>query len=787
MQIVYFSQKEQFLTEMETMTEDLVFVAPSPAKADGLRSRLSGSNSHDVITIAKFTSNLIGELWDGEDKPEVKRKSELLLIFGILKNKYLPELGYEQFTQAYNLFSDLRSFTLNKEALTSVLDEQPEMIKKAVELFWQLLDLTGYLDEHGAYQQIAERLRSSDESEKLKKVYVFWGFQHLNGQQVDLLKAISIRYQVVIPFPFALKEKLKKSDWLSWVKDHKTDEVVLPEIPQEPRASWISINSREISLHLKSHLKKGDQVVLGVSKLTPSHIDIVPSQEVRFKIPHELLTTELLSVADTLKKFTGTSIELLQLVMNGMKAAPSLKYFRAWQLYQEALASITELSDEVITCDRFFLKLLFDVVGLNQPRTSFVPVSRSELNIDLKDMSQLENLDRKRRVLLCIDERFEDIQGLGQNYTESIQKALASLGPLKRNELELLFKQWEFRDLFSSGNVLLFMNEGTLKHSLVWKRLFKDITLIPEEKTNTRPDRKVSDYFATLSKKSFSGGFSASKLQTFMDCPRRFYFNYVDKVFPNIQLEKDFDPMTSGTIIHEIIEKFFKENWKDEELGKLTSQIMNIYIKEKNLVLPKEVQVQRELIFNHRAMNGIQFIRNVETATKEKIEWKIEEDFKLTEPFIMNGRIDCMGISSKYLFLLDFKSTEYSASSNKEVTEIEAIQLWAYAHAAGKMLNDFAQKTVVLGYVVLDDPSKSNLLTEDEDLAKALKGICKSQKLKENFSEKLKEAQDKMTNLTLAIAAEKNFLAKPRKPGTCDFCELNKVCVKSEMGHVTVS
>lgn len=272
-----------------------------------------------------------------------------------------------------------------------------------------------------------------------------------------------------------------------------------------------------------------------------------------------------------------------------------------------------------------------------------------------------------------------------------------------------------------------------------------------------------------------------------MDCPRKFYFNYIDKVFPNIQLEKDFDPMTSGTIIHEIIEKFFKENWTDADLGKLTSEVMDIYIKEKNLVLPKEVQVQRELIFNHRAMNGIQFIRNVESATNEKIEWKIEEDFKLTEPFVMNGRIDCMGISSKYLFLLDFKSTEYSASSNKEVTEIESIQLWAYAHAAGKMLSDFVQKTVILGYVVLDDPSKSNLLTDDEDLAKSLKGICKSQKLKEDFSEKLKEAQDKMTSLTLAIAAEKDFLAKPRKQSTCDFCELNKVCVKSEMGNVTVS
>jgi hypothetical protein len=786
MQIVYFSQKEQFLTEMETLHGEKIFVTPSPAKADGLRTRLAGA-SNDVITIAKFTSGLVELLWPSGEKPQVKRKSELLLIFGILKNKYLPELGYEQFTQAYNLFSDLRSFTLNQDALSSVMDEQPEIIKKAVSLFWQLLDVTGYLDEHGAYQQIGEKLRSSEEKEELKKVFVFWGFQHLNGQQVDLLKALAIRYHVIIPFPLGLKDKLKKSDWISWIKDHQTSETCLPEFQQEPKASWIVINSREISMHLKTYLEEGDQVILGVSRLTPSHLDIVPSQKVRFKIPQEILSSEIKIVTDELKKFTGDHLFLGQFVLERMKVASSMKLFRAWQLFLEALTSISDLTDEVIPFDHFFLKLLSEVVNLNQPRTSFVPVSPAEMTIDLKDMSSLENLDRKRRILLCIDERFEDIQGLGQNYTESIQKALASLGPLKRNELELLFKQWEFRDLFSQGNVLVFMNEGTLKHSLVWKRLFAGIELERVEKKEARAQRIVADHFQSLPPKNFEGSFSASKLQTFMDCPRKFYFNYVDKVFPNILLEKDFDPMTSGTIIHEIIERFFKENLQDEDLKTLTKNVMQVYISEKNLHLPSEVYLQHELIFNHRALNGIQFIREVERVSGEKIEWKIEEAFRLNEPFTINGRIDCMGVGEKYLFLLDFKSTESSASSSKEIVNIEAIQLWAYAHASESLVKDFEKKTLVLGYVVLDDPSRSNLITMDEDLVKAFKGVCKVQKFKEEFSDKLKEAREKMTALSLAISVEKEFAARPRKNATCNFCDLNKVCVKSEIVNVPVT
>lgn len=783
MQIVYFSQKEQFLTEMETHEGEKVFITPSPAKADGLRTRLSANQPFDVITIAKFTANLVQALWSTDDRPAIKRKSELLLIFGILKNKYLPDLGYEQFTQAYNLFSDLRSFTLNEDALSSVLDEQPEIIKQAVQLFWKLLDVTGFLDEHGAYQKIAEGLRSAEEAEELKKTYVFWGFQHLNGQQVDLLKALAIRYQVIIPFPLSLKDKTKKSDWINWLKDIRVSETELAIEEASPKGHLLPINSREISMHLKDMLRPHDQIILGVSKLSAEHIDIIPSQEVKFKIPHQLLTPELKEIGRDLKSYQGTVLELKTIMQERIKTASSLKHFRAIQLYLEALTSISDLTDEEIKVDQFFLKLLSEVVNLNQPRTAYVPVSSKEMTMDLKDMSTLEEIDRKKRVLLCIDDRFDDIQGLGQNYTETIQKALAALGPLKRNELELLFKQWEFRDLFSHADVTVLMGEGTLKHSLVWKRMFSEIELNKIVKAVPANSRVPKDYFNTLNKKSFTGSFSASKLQTFVDCPRRFYFNYVDKVFPNVLLEKDFDPMTSGTIIHEIIEKFFKENLSLDELKPLTARIMQIYIKEKNLELPHEVYLQRELIFNHRALNGIQFIRDLEAKLGDKIEWKIEEPFKLEDKIALNGRIDCLGVGSKYLLLLDFKSTEFSASSNTDVANYEALQLWAYAHATEARIQN---KTVIMGYVVLDDASKSNLLTSDEEVAKEIKAakLCKIHRFKEEFSEKLKEAQDKMIALSLAIQAEKEFKAIPRKSSTCDFCELNKVCVKSELTNV---
>jgi hypothetical protein len=795
MQIVYFSRKSQFLTEIQSIPGDKVFITPSPAKADGLRALLVENATSDVVTIAKFTSDLVNHLWEGATVPDVKRKADLLLIFGILKNKYLPELGFEQFSQAYNLFSDLRSFTLNEDALSTVMEEQPEEVRRAVELFWRLLDATGFLDEHGAYQKISEALRSFEEKSELKKSYIFWGFQHLNGQQVDLLKALSIRYKVIIPFPLALKEKLKKSDWLSWLRDSKVIERDLEAIEQQPRASLVKINSREIAQSLKQFIQPRDQIILGVSKLSALHLDIIPSKEVSYKIPHQLIQAELSELNTQLKEAVKGKEHLLELdnylktarteVIEALAKKGSFKSLKAIELYQDALDNIKELSDEEIKVDRFFLKLLYEVVSLNQPRSSFIPVSVNELSIELKDMSTLEDVKRDRRALLCIDDRFDEIQGLGQNYTESIQKALSSLGPLKRNELELLFKQWEFHDLLSQAEVTVFMSESTLKHSLVWKRLFTNVELIEAPRNFSANQRMIVDIFQKSQKKTFAGSYSASKFQTFLDCPRKFYFNYVDKIFPSITYENDFDPMLSGTISHEIIEEYFKNKSTEEDLPRITKIVMNRYIAQKKLDIPQDKMLKHELVFNHRSLNGVRFLSQLEEALGSEIIWTIEQDFSFTEEYKLTGKIDCIGRMQNTILLLDFKSTKYGASSNKEIEELDSLQLWAYAKAASKMVDQFEQKSIVMGFISLDNPSDSNLLTNDQDLFEKLKQarIAKQQVFKTPFGELFKSAEEKMLALSLSIPLEKSFPARPRKNDACSFCELTKVCVKSEQIH----
>lgn len=789
MQIVYFSKKDQVLEYLKNSSQERVFITPSPLKADGLRLSIADWDQTDVVTIAKFTSDLL-KLNCSEALDKVKRKSELLLIFGVLKNKFLPDLGYEQFSQAYNLFSDLRSYSLDEEALKSVLETQAEEIQKAVSIFWKLLEITEFMDEHGAYEKIAQSLRSAEHQDEINKTFIFWGFQHLNGQQVDLLKALSIRYQVIVPFPSELKEMLRATDWVSWLKDYKLSEVQLEEVAFYPKAKWLQINSREISSTLKNILRDDDQVVLGVSKISSKHIGVVPSGNVQFKIPHQLLTNEIntylnkILVSEGMKQLSHLESFFLKEksdLKNNKEVEKYFKKLRVIQLFEESLATIKELSDEDFEISKFFLRLLGDVILLNQPRTSFVPLAKDDLSITLTGMAGLDEINPHKRIFVCIDDRFDEIQSLGSQYTEEVQKLLKVLGPVKRNELDLLFKRLEFKELLSEGNVTVLMSPAILKHSLVWKKIFQEVELEVSFEKETREKKEIQDYFKDKIHKKFEGRFSASSLSAFVDCPRKFYLNNVERLFPRIVLDEDFDRATVGVLAHKVIERVINEKKDRSEIEKLTEEEILNHIQKHDLhLLPQKINAHKILII-HRATNGILFLQDIAEKANETIEWKIEESYELNDELRLFGKIDCVGISKERIYLLDFKSTKSSASTFTEILNFDSLQLWAYALGVSKQYSDFNKKDIVMGYVVLDARKSSNILCSSEEDKQLFSELCSAKAFEEPFMEIFNNGVQHMKELAQKIYAEEEFPIRPSHVGACNFCEVKLVCHKGEL------
>jgi hypothetical protein len=226
-----------------------------------------------------------------------------------------------------------------------------------------------------------------------------------------------------------------------------------------------------------------------------------------------------------------------------------------------------------------------------------------------------------------------------------------------------------------------------------------------------------------------------------------------------------------------------------EDLEKLTQKVMNDFIKLQKVHLAQDKYLKHQLVFNHRAGNGIQFLKKIEEVLGQGIEWKNEKEFKLTSPFPLNGKIDCMAESGDVVFLLDFKSTKFSASTSKQVETFEGLQLWVYALASACEIKNFSHKSIVIGFIALDNPSESNLLFSDPALFEKFKAakFSKAHLFKTPFPEIFKEAQTKIESVKKSIEEDTRFLANPKKLDVCKFCDLNKICIKSEMSLESIT
>lgn len=793
LQLVYYGAPQQFIEEMSSTwaTEDTVWVAPSPSKTDALREQLQETLKTQVssITMAKFLSELVALCPDKSLAEKVKRKADLVLIFGALRTKYSPDLSFEEFMMAYNIFSEIRSFSLDLVAMESVLAEYDEKIKKAVLLFWQLLDSLQYFDEHALTQSLSENLRASDFYESKQKNFIFWGFGHLNGQQIDLLKALSIRHNVIIPLPAQIKGQLKRSDWPSWLMDHKVEQTEVGVQKNKITINRRWINTRTVSAAIKSGVEQFPdqklQILIGVNKLTPNDLHLIPLDRFNCKIPIDWTLMERSKFHDVLiaaiPEIPNTH-ELKNWLFKLAKIERRPKELKVIQLYIEALEKLEELSDEAWEVNDFFLHILHDVVGLNAPRLSAVPLVAGESLVQVFDLSQIDQISSEIPLLVVLDERFDEPLSLQPLYSEKIEKELMSIGPVKRPEFELNIKRSEFLRLMDSKTTI-FLPPELLKHQLIWKRFFENVEWIDLDSLQKTKETSLRDVLKKYIGKNLSAdfSFSASKIQTYVDCPQKFYFQYIDKIFPRVSLKQDIDPMDAGTFVHHMIELYLQSHTEIDEniLWSLIKSEMNLLKAKNQLQLSAEIEHERSIQYYHRTLNGLGYLKQLTTVFELQPHWKIEDSFQWSEKFKLNGQIDCFYFSNDLLIVLDFKSSAASASSFTEVKSLESLQLWVYLLEMSRRWEK-PPAQIIMGYVVLEAPQKSKLLVWGEDAYEKIKlNKFTGAKLMENdVQTDIAFAIDRIDATVNAMNEEKKFSAIPRKKNICLFCDLQSYCLK---------
>lgn len=796
LQLVYYGAPQEFIEEMSSKwaAEDTIWVAPSPAKTDALRSQLQDVFKTQVsaITMAKFLSELIAACPDKSLAEKVKRKADLVLIFGALRSRYAPELSFEEFSQAYNIFSEVRSFSLDLVAMESVLAEYDEKIRRAVLLFWQLLESLNYFDEHALTQALAENLRGFDFYEGQQKNFIFWGFAHLNGQQIDLLKALSIRHNIIVPLPSQIQGQMKRSDWPSWLMDHKVQESQIGKSGETVNVRRHWINTRTTSEAMKEWVGKHPdqklQILIGVNKLSPNDLHLISLDNFICKVPIDWTQIERSSFHEVLELALDQTIfsqtaDFLEHLKHLAKNERRPKELRVILLYIEALRKLSDLSDEAWPVDDFFLKILSDVVTLNAPRLSTVPLVASDALVQIFDLSQIDQIQSQLPLMVVLDERFDEPLSLQPLYSEKIEKELVSIGPIKRPEFELNIKRAEFLRLMN-GDTTVYLPPELLKHQLIWKRFFENVEWTEEVVESIPRETSVRNVLQKYIQKPIPEkfSFSASRIQNYVDCPQKFYFQYIDKIFPRLSLKQDIDPMDAGLFVHHLIELYLmepRETVDEKTIWNLVKVELQKLKEKNNLNLTPELENQKSIHYYHRTLNGLNFLKQLADSLEIGPLWKIEAPFEWGGDFSLKGQIDCYWTNEDTLIVLDFKSSAASASSFTDVKKRDSLQLWVYLIEMSRQWERVPSQ-IILGYVVLDAPKSSKLLVWGGDAFDKIKSqkFCSAQLMENPVEDETKISMERLQDIVHRMKQDKSFFALPRKRTVCQFCELNSFCLK---------
>lgn len=761
---VIFYQTTDDLSKADISQKPLI-ICPSPLVADGLRRLLP--KDCEVITISKWVTDHLKE-------KNLKRsnKADLMLRLSSVWRHYFPDKEAHYFFKSFELFTDLRSFSLNLEMLSEFLKEIDEVTTKSILVFWSFLQSEKLIDEHLSYQILSE----DEKIERSKPIWII-GFKHLSGIQIDMLKLISEKTDVLVFFPKDIYPETLSTDWIRWLlpeekieitKELKTLNIihypknklniVLEALKKKIPSFDVALASQNLTLNLRQEVAVADL--------------FFKSQEDLFRVQREAVLEEFSN--DFNEGSTYSNDKYLKLDDFFLKIEEKKKnalLFENFILYKtllligEALVSYGEFQQ---TVDQFTLKVLKLILELNSPRVALATLTMNHKN-RLLELNELPYRESKEPLVIAASSSYGPLKSQESNYSEKMIEALKAIAPIKRAGLDFLYLKSEISQILSrEGNILL-IEEGLELIDLSWREILKDFNFSLVKVNANYQLKEKNDY---LISKITPGPYalknvSASRLQLFMDCPRKYYFSYLDKIDhrPVERLKIAADEM--GTLEHEIIESFFLKRTLDASLDfdpeaheLICHQALDEFISFHKITLSEKVKLTTHYELVHYTKNGIEFLLSF--CRKNKVV-AIKFELPLGDnSWQLLGSIDCLiYLEDEKVAVFDFKRSGAAIGSKRDTLAFDKIQIWIYLLIISKSHN---KKMHSWGYLNLSEIEASLVFNEEENHT-----------LTDNVLNNFQEFMEKTVE---ALGGEINFQAKPRNSKVCHFCEVELFCPK---------
>jgi ATP-dependent exoDNAse (exonuclease V) beta subunit len=332
---------------------------------------------------------------------------------------------------------------------------------------------------------------------------------------------------------------------------------------------------------------------------------------------------------------------------------------------------------------------------------------------------------------------------LENNLPSQVINLLIQLGPIARGELENISIAAKLREITQNSDTIFLQELGAEAdydiNSLLnnYQLHYQDLEFYPR------------NYFYIPAFDQAKGKkYSASKLQTYIDCPYKYYLTYELKANDDLDLRKYVTPSELGNLMHSLIAQGMRIS--GENLDYFITSHFDTFLQEHKKVLSTIEYLKNLTKLREQVFNAIEFL-SLFTGAKYSFEKKIE-----------NGRIDCVIEWQGRTGIFDFKSSLYNTTISS-IINFDRVQLWYYA----VRLNE---RPSWIGFINCKDIRSSKIFSKIEfphvkvSLIENLDDYLKDYTL---WEERLEERM-----------SSGDFYPNPINNG-CNYCLIRNICERS--------
>jgi hypothetical protein len=774
-------------------------VAPNPSSADIFRDGLAQHSLPplEVITISSLINKLISQI---EVKSgHRKSKSELLPLLATIWKIKGQSLVFNSFLEIFELFTELRSFSIQAHLFDEIFEILPGQQGEVVQIFWNTLNEMNIFDEHAEVATLASALKNNQELELPKKI-VIWGFNHLNANQVDLIKSLSLWVDVEVPVHEKTYLEKKPTDYLSWLDSEEKPVEIQPEAEAKPKVEILQYGAGRLAESLKVYFEERsvDHILLSEKKISQSMRMEVPVKNLMAKTECDIFSGELKKFKEYLKAHISMtnnemSSEEVKKQSQSYKArsikdkkAPNFRAYKVVELFEDALLEYEQLSVHNEKLSDYDIDVLMEVVSLDQPRSFSIPVGLVKYKKSLYSLNQIQQIPQGLEVVMCISSRYNPILRSSSSLSFEMSQKLSSIGPLQNPRLEYLTYKMELLDLFEMNPVTILIEAELEESDLGWKEIFDECEVQERQQKSYKKKLNIRPWDLTdVIKTPY---LSASRLQLYKECPRKYYHNYIEPFEGELVKEHLFEARELGEMEHKVIEMAYKSkiDLGSMELLNLVKKTLSDYIRSKNKKIAEhQYRIYQDEIYI-LARNGLAFVDSLKRLpglTSIEFEVKLERLFPEAKE---KGSIDLLVRTNIGIILIDFKRSSGSIPhSLASFLRFEKIQLWFYLKRMVQSMED----VIGFGYFNLSDMEKSLLVSPaDEamiDLNEALEELsCKFMKPKIELGPIFYDYGSFENELSVKMLSDKEFKIDPEDSDSCSYCSVRMICPRKDIGRV---